>query len=224
MKGAIVAAAGLCLMAGTAVAQTAVETQTIPAAKLFPFLDTYLNIPAAQRDHFRMEYALVGGPASNARLTLKRPSGDMAVALAADGRILTEPSLADLKDAKVVMVTPKGSHYGISLRIVASETPAQVMDVAPLKLGIDQARTAAKKAAGLMSMVVPDFQTVCFAGAGSGSATLADGSSVALRITAPPSNPKWLNPCLTPADIPQARRVTLAHVPSSILIMRRPAG
>ena len=224
MRGILIAA-GIGLMAGGASAQTAVDTQTMAASKLFPFLDTYLGLPPTERDHFRMEYGLTGdGPLTNAHLILKRASGDVPIQVGADGHILTSPSLADLKSAQVVMTTPKGSHYGISLRLVASETPAQTVDVASLKQGIDQARAAARKAAGLMAMMVPDFETVCFVGAGGGQAVLGDGKTVALKISAPPSAPKFLNPCLTPVDLPQARQVTLAKTPTAILIVRRPAN
>ncbi len=222
MHRGIWAAAGLCLMAGSAMAQQAVDSETVPASKVFPFYDTYLNLPANQRDRFHMEYAVMGGPVSDAHLTLKRPTGDVPIPLGADGRLQIEPTLADLKSAQVTMTTPKGAHYAIGLRLIATMPPAQTLDVAPLKVGIDQARAAAKKAAGLMSMMVPDFQTVCFVGAGSGQAILADGKSVALKISAPPSSPKFLNPCLTPADMPEARQVTLARAPTQILIVRRP--
>ena len=90
-----------------AFAQTAqVDTQTIPAGKVFPFLDTYLGLPPAERDHFRLVYGVTGdGPLENAHLTLKRSSGDVPIQVAADGHILTEPSPADLKSAQVVMTT-----------------------------------------------------------------------------------------------------------------------
>jgi len=224
MRGIIIAG-GVALAAGSAAAQTAVDVDTLPASKVFPYLDVYLGMPPAERDHFRLDYGVVGnGPPGNVHLTLKRPSGDVALPVAADGRIQVEPTLADLKSAQVVLTTPKGSHYGISLRIVASSPPAETMEVAPLKIGIDQARAGVRKAAGLLAMAVPDFQTVCFVGSGTGQVQLADGKTVALKIGAPKSNPKFLNPCLTPADLPQARTVTLAHVPAAILIMQRPAG
>jgi len=219
------ALAGICLIAGGAAAQTATDSETMAASKLFPLLDTYLGLPPAERDQFHLEYAVTGaGAAQSAHLTLKRPSGDTPISLAPDGRILTEPNLADLKSAQVVMTTPKGSHYGVSLRLVANVTPAQRLDVAPLKAGIDQARAAGRKTAGLMAMMAPDFETVCFVDAGSGQAILDDGKTISLKISAPPSMPKFLNPCLTPADQPRARQVSLAHTPTSILIVRRPTN
>ena len=226
MRGMLASAvAGLCLMAGAAVAQTATESETVAASKLFPLLDMYLGLPATERDQFHLEYAITGaGAAENAHLTLKRPSADMPIALAADGRVLTLPDLVDLKSAQVVMTTPKGAHYGVSLHLVANVTPTQKLDVAPLKAGIDQARAAGRKTAGLMAMMAPDFETVCFVDAGSGQAILDDGKTVALKISAPPSMPKFLNPCLTPADQPHARQVSLARTPTSILIVRRPAN
>ncbi len=219
------ALAGFCLVAGAAAAQTAADSETMAASKLFPLLDTYLGLPLTERDQFHLEYAVTGNAAgANTHLMLKRPSGDVPIALAADGRILTLPDLADIKSAQVVMTTPKGSHYGISLHIVANEAPAQRLDVAPLKAGIDQARAAGRKTAGLMAMMAPDFETVCFVDAGSGQAILDDGKTIALKISAPPSMPKFLNPCLTPADQPRARQVSLAHTPTAILIVRRPTN
>jgi len=222
MRG-IFLASGLFVIAGSAAAQAAVDTKTVAASQLFPFFDSYLGLPAAERDHFRLEYRVMGdAPATNAHLTLKRATGDVPMAMVPEGRILTEPTAADLKSAQVIMSAPKGSHYSIGLQIVESEAPAQTLDVAPLKIGIDQARVAAKKAAGLMAMMVPDLETVCFVGAGSGQVTLNDGKTVALKISAPPSAPKFLNPCLTPADMPQAHQVTLARMPSALMIVRRP--
>jgi len=224
MRGTFLAI-GLISIAGGATAQTVAETQTLPASQMFPFLGSYQALPAGERDHFRMEFQIVGdAPATNVHLTLKRATGDVPMAMAPDGRILTEPSSDDLKSAKVVMTTPKGSHYGLALHLVEAEAPALTLDVAPLKAGIDQARAAAKKAAGLMAMMVPDFETVCFVGAGSGQIVLDGGKTAPLKIGAPPAAPKFLNPCLTPADMPQARQVTLAHMPSSLMIMRRPKG
>lgn len=222
MRGIFIAV-GFSLIAGSAAAQSAVDTQTMAASKLFPFLDTYLALPASERDHFHMAYGVMGdGPPANVHLSLRRSSGDTPIAVSPEGLILTQPSAADLKSAQVVMTTPKGSHYNISLRLLASEPLAQTLDVAPLKIGIDQARTAAKTAAGLMSMMVPDLETVCFVGAGSGQAVLTDGKAMPLKISAPPAAPKFPNPCLTPADEPEVRQVTLARLPSAILIVRRP--
>jgi len=226
MRG-IILAASFSLIAGAAAAQTfdnkTVDSQTVPASKVFPYLDTYLGLPTAERDHFRLAYTVVGeGSPSDVRLTLKRPGGDVPMIIAADGRIVTEPTLADLKSAKVEMTAPKGGHYGIALNIVASEPAAQTLEVAPLKQGVDQARTAARKAAGLLAMAVPDFETVCFIGSVSGQALMADGKSVPLKTGASAS--KHPNPCLTPVDLPQARQVALARLPTAILITRRPAG
>ncbi len=225
MRGMLLPAMiGLSLLAGAVEAQPAADIETLPASKLFPLLDLYLGLPPAERDQFHLEYAITGGPAADVRLTLKRSSGDTPIALTADGRILTMPGLSDLKSAQVVMTTPKGTHYGISLHLVANAPPAQTLDVAPLKAGIDQARAAGRKTAGLMAMMAPDFETVCFVDAGSGQAILDDGKTIALKISAPPSMPKFLNPCLTPADLPHAHEVSLAHTPTSILIVRRPAN
>ena len=148
MRGWISAITGLSLLATAAAAQTATDSETMAASKLFPLLDTYLGLPPTERDQFHLEYAVTGpGAAQNTHLTLKRPSGDIQMAIAPDGRILTEPNLTDLKSAQVAMTTPKGTHYGISLHLVANATPAEKMDVAPLKAGIDQARAAGRKTA-----------------------------------------------------------------------------
>jgi len=222
MRGIFLIAGGVALIAGAAAAQGAMDTATLPASKVFPYLDTYLRLAPGERDHFHLEYVVVGdGPPGNVRLTLKRPSGEVPITVAPGGRIQADPTLDDLKSAQVVMSSPKGSRYGIALNLSPSVTPALTMDVAPLKAGIDQARIAARKAAGVLAMAVPDLETVCFVGAGSGQATLGDGKTVALKISAPPSNPKFLNPCVTPIDMPQARQVTLARIPAAILIMRR---
>lgn len=209
------------LSASAATADPALKTKAFPAAKLFPYYSNYLDLPSAQRDQFRMAYFLTAaaGPLS---ATLKRPGGDMPLVFEARGEISPLPTVTDLKTSQVELTARDGIKLAETIELVEATAPAQTLDAAVLKIGIDQARTAAHKAAGLLSAMVPDYQTVCFVGSGSGNAVLVDGRTVPLKTSASPTNPQHPNPCFTPADIPNVRQIVLAHAPSLMPIVKRP--
>jgi hypothetical protein len=227
MRLACAAAVGLSLFTVATGAAGAEKAKAIPSPSLFPYLDTYLGLPANARDRFHMSYVVgaQGAKLSDIHLTLNRTSGDIPLAIAADGEILPLPTLADLKAKTPVTVqAPDGSRFGMSLRIAATIEMAKSYDAAPLKASIEQARSGAKKAAGLLAVAVPDFQTACFAGAASGTATLANGKTIAL-----PGQPKAGDvpagtPCFTPSAMPDARSVTLDRAPRVIYIQPKPKG
>ncbi len=221
MRGVSIILAMAAFSASTAMADPALKTKAFPAAKLFPYYQNYLELPAAERDQFRMAFFLTAaeGPLT---ATLKRPGGDVPLTLGARGEISPLPTLADLKTAQVELTAHDGVKLNAMIELVEAMAPAQTLDATTLKKGIDQARNGARKAAGLLGAMVPDYESVCFVGAGSGNVILADGKTVPLKVSAAPNNPQHPNPCFTPADMPTARQVVLAHVPSLMPIARRP--
>ncbi|MGZ6042826.1 MAG: hypothetical protein ACXWKW_11595 [Asticcacaulis sp.] len=210
----------LGVMPGASVAQD-LKTTSFPASKLFPFLDSYLGLPPAARDHFRLRYRFhAETPVS--RLVLKRPTENVPLRIGTNDELAPQPSLEDLKTAQVEMTAKTGTKYMIGLQVEESMAPALTLDAAALKTGIDQAHDGSRRIAGLMAALVPNFQSVCFLGAGSGSVIMADGQPKPLKLTSNPHDTQHLNPCFTPADYPGAKQVILAHMPSALPIVERP--
>lgn len=181
------------------------ETKDIPCTDMFPFLLNYLNLPAAERSHFRLGYKLFvsGAKMSEVRLVLKY-NGETPLGVAPDGTLSPLPSTAALKSkAPVTFTRPDGSKMGLTLLITSSLPPANTYASADLKKSVEQARAGAKKAAGLMSMAVPNLDRVVFVGASGGQAIAADGAATALPKT------KDGQPVFQPSAHPAAVRVTL---------------
>jgi hypothetical protein len=221
MKGALFAATAAAFTLATAChAQTPVETKTFPAEKLYPFLTEYLKLPAAERDRFHPAYHLMAkGVAIKA--VLKRKSGDVPLSFAPDGLIRPVPTAADIADkVQIEMSAPKDSKIGIGIKIASSVSPATVLDARALKASIDQARAGSKKAAGAMSVMVPNLQRVCFEGATSGTATSAAGKTVALKTETKNGSVDKGSPCFTPKDTPDAVQIKLDRVPRALIILK----
>ncbi len=214
------AAAALPLLLAASVASA--ETAALPAEKLFPFLQAYYNMPSAQRDHFQMAYFMaIKGDAKSVTAAVKHAEGDVALAIASNGRITPLPSADDLKNKRQIALTaPKGTSIGITIKLVPNIVPAATLDAAYLAVAIAQAHDGAKKAAGLLSLAVPDYKTVCFDGAPSGTAVLKSGKSVALKVQT--STDAKASVCFTPSDTPDAVQIKFERAPSAIYIVPRP--
>lgn len=227
MRLIVAAAIGASLLPLATGVAAAEKSKAIPSPSLFPYLDTYLGLPANARDRFHMSYVVMaqGAKLSDFHLVLNRKGGDAPLSIASDGEILPQPTLADLKaKTPITLEAPNGSRFGISLRIVATIEMAKTYDAAPLKASIEQARAGSKKAAGLLAVAVPDFQTACFSGATAGTVTLANGKTVALPGLPKADDAPAGTPCFTPAALPDARTVTLDRAPTAIYIEPKPKG
>lgn len=225
MRLIAVAAIGASLMTLATGAAGAEKSKAIPSPSLFPYLDTYLGLPADARDRFHMSYVVgpQGAKLSDFRLTLNRPSGNVALSIAPDGEILPLPTLADLKaKTPITIQAPEGSRFGMSLRVAATAEMTKTYDAQALKVSIEQARSGAKKAAGLLAVAVPDFQTACFAGAASGTATLSNGKTVALPGIQRAGDVPAGTPCFTPSAMPDTRMIALDRAPRVIYIQPKP--
>ena len=209
----------LLLMASPALAETA----TVPAEQLFPYLANYYSLPPASRNHFELGYYLnVKGDRNTVSAILKGASGDVPLQIAADGRLSPLPSAADLAAKRqIALSAPKGTSVGMALKIRPSTPPSANLDAAYLAVAVTQAHDGAKKAAGLLGVMVPNLQTVCFDGAHQGSAVLASGKTAALPVLARPGTPVKA-PCFTPSDMPGAIRITLDQTPVAMFIGPRP--
>jgi hypothetical protein len=220
MKGTLFAASAALVMATASSAQTPVETQTIPAEKLFPFLTNYLKLPAAERDRFHPNYHLMAKGVT-VKAMLKRKSGDVPLTFAADGLMQPVPTAADIAaGAQIQMSAPKDGKIGIGIKIASSVPPATTLDAKALKASIDQARAGSKKAAGAMAIMVPDLQRICFEGATSGTAVSANGKTIALKTETKNGSVDKGSPCFAPADAPDAVQVRLDRIPRTLIILK----
>jgi hypothetical protein len=198
---------------------TVAETKNVPAEKLFPFLKTYYDLPANQRDQFSMAYFFLfdGVDKNSVSLVLKSTTGDKPLAISASGRVLPLPTLTDLNAKRDVALTaPANGKIGVDIRLMPNLAPAASMDAAPLASAVKQAHDGAKKAAGLFSLAVPDYKAVCFEGAHGGTVATKTGKTLNLKQQ---TSGKTTAPCFFPADVPDAARITLDRAPTAMYIV-----
>jgi hypothetical protein len=196
-------------------AQAADRTVVLPARKLFPYLDAYLSLPAAERSRFVMGYrALMDGkPAAGLRLVLVEGAQRTALPVDGFGRIGRHPSLAQLRSnaAKVEVTGPTGHKFGLALDIEPTVAPAAEIDAHALALACEQATAGARKAAGVMGFAAPRLDRVVFQGAAGGQAVTAGGRTVPLAVVKG-------DPVFDPAGLPDARILRFAQPPSRLLL------
>lgn len=200
-------------LAGEAFAQA----KAIEIGKLFPFLDLYLGIPAADRTKFTLAYFYrmeTGGPLT---LTLVGADGSRTpLPLGADGRVNRLPTLAEIKaKAKIEMGAPKGSKFKGQMMMLAKVAPAATMNAADLNGAIGQCQQAIKARAGLIGFAAPKIKRVVLHGAGSGTAVDAKGVSKPLPVIAGA-------PSYDPELMPGIVTLKLARAPSRIELDERP--
>ncbi|ESQ80576.1 hypothetical protein [Asticcacaulis sp. YBE204] len=217
----ILSSAALALSGSTVWAED--KEKDMPCDKLFMFLRNYLELPAADRTHFKLAYRLsvTGAALSDVKLLLKHNGQTQSLAIAPDG-LVTPPSLAALKaHAPIEFSMPKGTKLSLTFSIAGSLPNATNYAAADLKKSVDQARAGAKKAAGIAAMAVPNFDRIIFSHTGSGQVVLADGKTQALPMM--PKNKSWpAAPYFAPVMWPTAVRVTLDKAPSQLSIGDKP--
>ncbi|MEI9905631.1 MAG: hypothetical protein WDN06_18060 [Asticcacaulis sp.] len=220
MRFARIAAAGLTFLAAAAGAAPVLETKQIPVEKAFPFLQNYYALKA--HDRFRLDFFVVGDLPPSFHMALKRKSGDVPVTVAPDRRFLPLPDAQDFASHTPLEVTSaKDTKIALTVKISETLAPAKTLDARVLAASVTQVRDGVKTMAGLMALLVPDYKSVCFDGARSGTVTLADGKSVALKLSKKAGDAAIGSPCFTPADYGNAVQVTLDRVPSGMYITPR---
>jgi hypothetical protein len=198
-------------------AMAADRTVTLPAKKLFPYLDAYLSLAPGERSRFAMAYrALMDGkPAASLRLVLIDGATRTPLPIDGFGRIGRQPSLAQLRsnDVKVEVTGPQGHKFGLALDMEPAVPPAAEIDAHALALACDQATAGARKAAGVMGFAAPRLDRVVFEGAGGGQAITAAGRAVPLAVVKG-------EPVFDPAKLPDARTIRLSHAPRRLTLAK----
>jgi hypothetical protein len=212
-RRALIGTAVAALAAGPALA--AAPPETAPAKKLFPFLDLYLGIPAADRSRFVMAYYLRqnGKAAVGVSLTLISAGGARTpIPVGADGRLLKTPGLADLKDGQVAIAkTDPAARFSLSMEMQPTTRMDETVPAAEVAAAIAQCRAAIKARAGVIGFAAPKIEQVVFAGVGAGSAVMGDGRTAPLPLY------KGM-PAYNPATLPNVVNLKFAKAPTRALL------
>lgn len=193
------------------------KSKAVEAGKLFPYLDLFLSIPAADRTKFTLAYfykVQSGGPLA---FTMISPGGVRTpLPIGPDGRVNRLPTLAELKAKPTVeMNAPEGSKFKGGMMMLARMAPAATLDAVELNATIAQCQRAIKAKAGLIGFAVPKIKRVVLHGAGSGTAIDAKGAARPLPVTAGA-------PSYDPELMPGIVTLKLARAPSRIELDERP--
>lgn len=208
----------LLLTAGLAAAASpalAAAPRTVPAKKIFPYLDLYLSIPPAERTRFTLSYYLKrdGKPFNGAGFVLIGPGGARTpLPLAPNGRFTRAPSLADLKaDAQVEVPSAGQGKFQLSMEMEPLVAMAETMNAGDFAAAIDQCAAAIRKKAGVLGFAVPKITQVAFIGVPSGSAVLPGGRAAALPLVK-------AMPAYSPSALPGATQLRFARAPARAVL------
>ncbi|CAN5176819.1 hypothetical protein BH10PSE4_BH10PSE4_21490 [soil metagenome] len=155
--------------------------KTVPATKVFPFLEALLKVPAAERARLKVTYGLRhdGKPAAGVRGALIEANGARTpISTDANGRFDRTPTLAQLQgNAQLLLDVPADAKFGAGMQLDPALKPAAEYDVRELEATIVESNAAIRKAAGAMAMMAPQMTGLVFAKAESGVAVFPNGSS-----------------------------------------------
>jgi hypothetical protein len=191
----------------------AADGKPVPLAKAFGYLDGYWKLPASQRAHFAPAYYFRenGAPMASGRLTIVDSRSRTPLALAADGRALRLPSLAQLQAATVEGESVGKGKIEVRLELHATCAPAARLEAQELELAIGEARAAVARLAGALAFAAPKIASADFPGSGSGEAILVSGAAARLPIAKGA-------PFYNPVKLRGARTIALDHAPAKILL------
>lgn len=207
--------AGLLILALAPLAPNAwADTgKTVPAGKVFPFLESMLKVPPAERARIKVTYALRSGgkPATGVKATLIE-AGGARVPLPMDdqGRFERLPTLAQLQaKAQLNLDVPADAKFGTAMLLDPVLKPAAEYDARELIATVDESNSAIRKAAGAMALMAPQMTGLAFVKAESGVATFPNGSTKPLPVEAG-------TVVFRPDDFKGASRVRLAKTPTAV--------
>ena len=205
---------GVAALAALPGAALAAAKAPVKLAKVYPYLDAFLKLPAAQRSRFHPAYYLTiaGKPAAGLHAFTIDGTVRTPVVIEADGRLPHLPTLAQLQGSTMFQADlPAETKIGIRLEIQATMAPAAQLDCHELSLAITQAGDAVKAIAGPMAFAAPKITVAAFPGAVGGMALLPDNRRYPLAVGK-------FGPFYDPSKAPGATKVSLTHAPSRILL------
>lgn len=204
-------ASALALAATPAIAA---EKKLVEVGKVFPYLENYWKLPAAERSRFTVAYYLQrdGKAAAGVKGSIVVGATRTPLAAGPNGRVSPLPSLAQIKaGAKIELDVPAGTRMGMNLSIEPLARAAAEMSAPELALAVAQSAKGAKKVAGLLGLGMPTINAVHFKGAGSGQVVHADGRVTALPVVKG-------NPVFEPGKLTTARTLKFTRVPTQMML------
>lgn len=210
----LLAAVALLLSAPAIAAEPAPKPKTVEVGKVFPYLAAYLRLSPAERDRFRLVYTVTrdGKPAAGVTGWIEEGGRRIVVPVGAGGRVERLPTLAQLSAKRPFgLDVPPGTKMGVTMTLEPILRPAAELPAAELSAALLQAGLGAKKAAGVMRLVVPKLDTVRFPGGEGGEVVGADGRASPLAIDRGA-------PIFKPAAHPGARTVRFRTPPRAITL------
>lgn len=190
------------------------EKKSVEVGKVFPYLENFWKIPAAQRSHFTVAYYLSreGKPAAGLTGAIVQGATRTPFSTGPGGRVLRLPTAAQLKaKAMLELDVPASTKFSMKMLIEPLARPAAEMSATELAVAVTQAAKGAKKVAGLMGMAMPTIDRVVFKGVSAGTIVHADGRTAAMRI-------EKGSPVFEPGRLPTARTLKFAKAPSQVMM------
>ncbi|WP_082584994.1 hypothetical protein [Caulobacter sp. Root655] len=187
--------------------------KTVPATKVFPFLEAFLKVPANERSRMRVSYSLRQGgkPPAGVKATLIEAGGARTpLPIDAAGRFERTPTLAQLQaKAQVTLDAPPETKFGIAMDLDPTLKPAMEYETRDLVATVTETNAAIRKAAGPMAMIAPTMTGIAFAKAESGVAVFPNGASQPLPVVEG-------MPYYRPEQFKGAVKVRLGRMPASV--------
>ncbi len=169
-------------LSSIALAQS-VEREAGPLPRFFPHQETYLEIEAERRTHFRLTYTVAseaGIPPSEIEMWYEKDGARVSFEIDERGRITHRPDAETLADAPSVFINQEGGGMSLNMQFEATLPDGPNYAAADLNLALGQANHAMREAAGVAALFAPNFRTLIFVFDGpapSATAIMADGST-----------------------------------------------
>lgn len=207
-----VALTGLMILALAPLAH-ADAGKTVPATKVFPYLESMLKLPPTERARIKVTYALrrAGKPAAGVKAALIETSGARTpLPIDDQGRFERLPTLAQLQGgAQLHLDVPADTKFGTAMLLDPVLKPSTDYDSRELVATVEESNSAIRKAAGAMALLAPQMEGLSFQKAESGVAVFPNGSSRPL-----PSDAGAV--VFEPGQFKGATRVRLAKIPTAV--------
>lgn len=207
------------------VTQNGITTQKAKASQTFPLLKGFLAMPIAQRDQIQLGYILrvKKAPLSSISATLTHQGATTPIIIAADGRITTLPSLAQMNDgAEVTISGPEKAAIAMKLKIYSTQGLKTTYDATGLAKGVTQGNDAARKIAGPIASIMPKLDRVYFVGASGANVEIAPNRTTALPTTSSNAEYPAGTPYFEPKRFATATKISFKKAPTSVLFDTAP--
>lgn len=155
----LAAATGLGALAGPAFAAGIASK---PLSQMFPVLDRYLQQPSERRTLFRVRYCAQTLTKEPLAVRYALDGRDVTLATDASGCFAALPELADLRANPAAIANAADGEFKIIVALEPSAPLDRVMSMVSLRAAIEQADTAARRAAGPLAWAAPHLDSVHF--------------------------------------------------------------